>query len=1085
MSAPLPHRLTTLACLALALIWPAWGADTEIYTKTDAQTPAVPNVLLLLEVSEPMRTQGVRRRPGPSNPITLEESLLSQAIDNAENFINYYERNNIPIRIGLMRYWEDHGRILVPVANLNPAQKSRLMGVLGEMESAKLSGYGGDVGRNRCQMDARDIPFDPEACPTGVTRERLLTAERQASNVGALYESWKYFQGGTATGNQGIGGFNRNRQYESPIEYECQKNHVVVFTDGNPENSPASYPLTRPSDLPRCTRADCLIKMTEYMREMDARINIEGNQHVETHFVQLRPNNSRQESRLEMASQSSGGLFAESRPNSFTEADGQAGIDFINHVATPFVAPVPQQIGSQVVTRSYTTNDEGELVINHHIYYGLFEPTENKRWLGNIKKYGLKTDSNGNIIGILDRDGEVAVEDGKFKIGATSYWRLGNEPDGDKAKEGGAGDRLTRYSLGQHRANDREVYIWDAATQTGSKSPLARILPQNTRDGKSFRTANRSLVLETEGGVGNKYIWLGTPFGLSVRSCSGQNIPPQNGGTLNWGGLALGNWIRGLDVCDEDNDDLTTDGRPIMGSVRHKPVVVPFGGTIGDVMVALSNDGYLHILKINDSEVPSVLGSNPIDALEWASIFPGTQLLANGGLDQTYSSFQNSHGQPLPLLDGDISVSFDERNDTAVAYFGQRRGGKNLFAIGFGDPSNFDNKPPLLYWQIQGGLTGTAFEHMGETWSTPQYTTISGLSSNVILFGGGYDPDEFDCKTFMPSNGKVCTDESRPLSSTGNAIYMVNADTGELLWWTTSNATNADLLLTEMTYSFAAPLRFVDTTFDGKTDTIFALDVGGQLWRFDIAPSTSLSSTLKSRVTGGVIADLHGGASGKMHNRRFYNAPDVAFSRNETEERQLRINVGSGYRAHPLDTGTQDRLYSLIQPFAKSSSYTKTTANDLVDITDLDNTFTASELRNLTNNGWYLNLNAVKGEKVLSDPATIHGTVYFTTYTPPEEVAAPCNPPNFGTNRLYVIDSDSGNPVLNLNQDGDASGDADADLDASDRSIELDNTGIAPTPDLVFSANGTQIITGTQILDDTHTAPIPNRQVLYWAQDER
>ena len=184
-------------------------------------------------------------------------------------------------------------------------------------------------------------------------------------------------------------------------------------------------------------------------------------------------------------------------------------------------------------------------------------------------------------------------------------------------------------------------------------------------------------------------------------------------------------------------------------------------------------------------------------------------------------------------------------------------------------------------------------------------------------------------------------------------------------------------------------------------------------------------------------------------------------------------------------------MYSLVQPLNKPTTYAKRKIEDLLDITALD---TASEIAALTpaqrtklDRGWYLDLNVATGEKILSDPFTFRGVVYFSTYTPPVADTNPCNPPDFGTNRLYVLDSNNGRPALNqsANTPQDTSNNPDSPPpDESDRSLELENTGIAPTPDLVFSADGTQIIAGTEILDDTRTAPIPGRQILYWSRDK-
>ena len=52
------------------------------------------------------------------------------------------------------------------------------------------------------------------------------------------------------------------------------------------------------------------------------------------------------------------------------------------------------------------------------------------------------------------------------------------------------------------------------------------------------------------------------------------------------------------------------------------------------------------------------------------------------------------------------------------------------------------------------------------------------------------------------------------------------------------------------------------------------------------------------------------GAGEIVNNRRFYNPPDVSLVRTESDT-YLSVSIGSGYRAHPLNTTTQDRFYSV------------------------------------------------------------------------------------------------------------------------------------------------------------------------------
>ena len=92
--------------------------------------------------------------------------------------------------------------------------------------------------------------------------------------------------------------------------------------------------------------------------------------------------------------------------------------------------------------------------------------------------------------------------------------------------------------------------------------------------------------------------------------------------------------------------------------------------------------------------------------------------------------------------------------------------------------------------------------------------------------------------------------------SVGNALYIVDAYSGALLWSAGNDALEVDQSFAamgrSMDYSIPARIRVVDFDGDGYADRFYAGDMGGQIWRFDVTNGNS-ASTL---VAGGVIAQL-------------------------------------------------------------------------------------------------------------------------------------------------------------------------------------------------------------------------------------
>jgi type IV pilus assembly protein PilY1 len=267
---------------------------------------------------------------------------------------------------------------------------------------------------------------------------------------------------------------------------------------------------------------------------------------------------------------------------------------------------------------------------------------------------------------------------------------------------------------------------------------------------------------------------------------------------------------------------------------------------------------------------------------------------------------------------------------------------------------------------------------------------VGGASQNgenlVLIFGGGYDGAQ--------ENGDYVAD------TIGHRIYMVDAASGTLLWYAggPGGVGTPDLQLASMTNSIPGRVNVIDIDGDEYADRLYAADMGGRVFRFDIFNGESRANL----VTGGVFASLGAGDSATptvTDNRRFYYAPDVALIQRRGADPYYNLAIGSGYRGHPLALETRDRFYSLRDkaPFAKLAqsaydSFTPIVEADLIDITDnpgvtpvpTDQRGWRLELR--LNGGW-------TGEKVLAEALTVNGVILFPTYEPtPADRANPCLP---------------------------------------------------------------------------------------------
>jgi type IV pilus assembly protein PilY1 len=484
-------------------------------------------------------------------------------------------------------------------------------------------------------------------------------------------------------------------------------------------------------------------------------------------------------------------------------------------------------------------------------------------------------------------------------------------------------------------------------------------------------------------------------------------------------------WMRGEDIRNEDFDPATSV-RNAMGDPLHsQPAAIVYGGSpeSPDVVVFTgTNDGYLHAI---DGDTGQEL---------WA--FVPRELLPdmNRLFFDPKSNFKHYgiDGNIVPVLndeDGDGDIEPGD-GDFVYLLFGMRRGGNSYYAL---DVTN--KNAPVLLWQAQ-------YPEFGQTWSTPVVTrmdiAVGGLNENkaVVVVGGGYDP--------------VHDTRAHPQTADaqGAGIHILDLESGARLWRAGRDAganLRLDIAGRAMTRAIPAQIRVIDMSGDGLADRMYASDLGGQIWRFDITNGQAPADL----VAGGVIAQL--GAEGlasptDADTRRFYNSPDVSMFVDPLQGRRyLSISIGSGYRAHPLDNNIADRFFSIRDPAVFNRLDQASYDNyDIVTDSDTDLVEVSGQVRvviDADKRGWKYTLPA--NQKVLANSVTFDNSVFFVGFSPEANVSDPCAPSN-GRNFLYQVSVINGDPIVN-NLDTLAEDEADAE-----RVTELAQGGIAAAPAFLF-----------------------------------
>lgn len=798
------------------------------------------------------------------------------------------------------------------------------------------------------------------------TREAMLSAIADLDTLGntplseTLYEAALYFRGDNVDyGNVGpvlsepasrAGGSPTGTQYLSPLSADCQKNFIILLSDGEPSADTGANAKIR--DLPgfgtligNCDGTGdgaCLDDLAEYLLRADASATLPGLQTITTYTIG----------------------FAADVPILETTAR-RGGGEFYPADDTGSLAAVLGDIVAGIVERSGTftapavpVNSFNRSAETRDAFVAVFQPTGTTHWPGNLKKYRFE---DGRLVG---QDGEPAVDPvtGFFRTDAYSFWSPA--PDGERVRDGGAASQLPV-------ATSRRLYTDIAG---GALSD----------PGNRVEVANAAL----------------TPALLGVAEAQRDDLV---------------RWMRGADLADLDGDGDRAEPRRQMGDPLHaRPVTLDYGTDASDVVVFVTtNDGYLHAVDADDG------------AELWAYV-PGRLLGRQAELLADPPSPTRRYGLDGEMrlyIDGDDGEpGLDTSRERAILLFGMGRGGDAVFALDVTEPA-----APELLWSID--RNSADFAAIGQVWDAPDVTRVDvgGTISTAVVLTGGYD-DAQDNRGYRED-------------AAGNAVFLVDIEDGTLLWSAGRPDAGHDLELDAMTHSIPAAPRVIDLTRDGLADRMYVGDMGGRLWRFDIRNGNARGDL----VSGGVLAAL--GAAGLDDPpsdavRRFYNTPDVALV-NCLRGTFLAINIGSGYRGHPLDTDVQDAFFSVrdanvFLPVDTEDYPEPVGFDDLYDISG-----DASAVVPRDSPGWVLRLVDDDGEKVLSESLTFNNAVLFTSFSPGGAVNACVG--GIGVNRLYEVDVCNGRPVTNL--DGSTEP---GPLGIEDRSRLLDQAGIAPGPAFLF-----------------------------------
>ena len=570
----------------------------------------------------------------------------------------------------------------------------------------------------------------------------------------------------------------------------------------------------------------------------------------------------------------------------------------------------------------------------NQVFIGMFRPDPNAspRWLGNLKRYQLI--AQGDSIELGDINGDLAVNTltGFLTPCAVSYWT---------SESGNYWQNVRISPMAVGTCAGANPYSDSPDGPLVEKGAVAQVLrngnnPEVTTASPTY-AVNRTIYTHASGGL--------APFTTTTSSLTAEVV----------------DFIRGHDKkLEKDPNGLLV--RPsVHGDVIHsRPLPVNYGGTTGVVVYYGANDGTFRSVQANTGRE------------NWSFIapefFPRLERLLTEKplLNYPTATGPNTSATALPkdyFFDGSTGI-YQTANNSAVWVFPtMRRGGRMIYALDVTSPTS-----PVFKWKAgcpnltndtgcTAGMSG-----IGQTWSMPSVAFIKGHSTTVpvVVVGGGYDSCE-DVNSKTPACG----------STKGGFVYILNADTGELL---SSLPT---------TRGVAADISMVDIDNDGMPDYAYAADIGGNIFRVNFidGPSTRVALS-PSQWTIHKVAFTNGGG------RKFLFGPALFAAQNK-----VYLALGSGDREHPLAwqypfAQVQNRFYVRLDDLAISNSDLAQDLDAMEDFTTNTSCTSPGILPTGTKTGWFMNLEA--GEQVVTSALIASGMVTFSTNRPLSGSATSC-----------------------------------------------------------------------------------------------
>ena len=809
----------------------------------------------------------------------------------------------------------------------------------------------------------------------------------------------------TTTGNFGPPTTTASLVPPDPVQFSCQKNFVIVITDGEPtmdtfraNSNTADGTNVGFSDFmqligdynpdgeqevggPACAGGNtCALYLDDiamFMQDNDFRPDLDGTQAIDVYTVGFATTPEANDLLSRTAAVGNGLFFSSNNAEELADALVSAVTDIVQKSQSFTAATVP-------ATR---TADGG------NIYTSLFVPSDTPYWEGQLKLFEIDPnadilDANGNCA-LLNPSPPGECKSGSIAPSAVPFWDAADEIPASPSRTlstslPGAGkvpfdSTLTSAALGDPNDGSDDLTAADIPLYPGSGATTAEELADE-------------IIANVRG----------CEFGTGVsNSCVD----------------------RASRLGDIFHSNPLVVGRPrsFINETSYRAFRDTFA-TRDNMIFAGSNAGFVQGFHAGDWQAtPTPPASPGYDRGTGEEVFgfmpwPVRQNARFLPIDGGSRDYYGVDGSPaaadvwIHTTSTQTAKAADGSEWRTVLAGGLRQGGRAYYALDISDPSSASY--PGYLWEFPAEDAPAADRaYLGETWGQPIMTkvrvSIGGLPYErwVAIVSGGYDrrSDPNDALNYDAN------------ATAGRAIYIIDLKTGQVLGEKKFDPSASDGQQ-NMLYAMPSTPSVFDTDLDGFADVIYIGDLGGNVWKWVIKYDPAFNNYLVDPInSSGVVSQpdtkfrkffeakatpassLGVTVGGTTYYKSIFFSPSGAFSKN-----RFWLAFGTGERTNLQRTHDASTT-------AENNRFYSVKDEDIFDrrVTIIP-TLTEEQLLDTSDSATCPNLASVSGfffrvdddEKFVTDTTIFSFWVIAASFTP-SGVSNPCE--SSGNARLYVF----------------------------------------------------------------------------------